>query len=63
MKFRSITAIAVLSLVVASLLVSGCTSSTTNQTTSETPSMLPYYPSVFKPVYYLSLSMAGILEQ
>ena len=36
MQFKSITAIAVLLLVVASLLVAGCTTSTTNQ--SPTPS-------------------------
>src|SRR5665647_495030 len=34
MQFKPITAIAVLTLVVAALLVSGCTTSTTNQTTS-----------------------------
>ncbi len=41
MQFKSITAIAVLSLVVASLLVAGCTTSTTsntNQTSRATPS-------------------------
>jgi hypothetical protein len=37
MQFKSITVIAVLLLVVASFLVSGCTSNTTNQTTSTTP--------------------------
>lgn len=35
MQLKPITAILVLVLVVASLLVSGCTTSTTNQTSSE----------------------------
>ena len=41
MQFKPITPIIVLFLVVACLLVSGCTTNTTNQTTSATPSVTP----------------------
>jgi len=58
MQLKPTTAIVVLSLVVASLLVSGCTTSTTNQTPSATPSTVTHdaflekYLAAYKSAWY-----------